>query len=743
MNDNNESQPRNINTEGGTFVGKGVNTGGGTFIGRDQIITITEETSYDVRGLPNPYLGLRAFDYKDRAAFGGRDGIIREALGRLTDPKSKQTLFFITGASGSGKSSFIKAGLVPALEAYYIEDRKRVFRAEFRPSSDPLDRLAIALGRLGLLELSADDLHRIQPDEFAYLLAEHTPKEQVNLLVIDQLEEIFSPSASTQRDILFDLLAALPPFNEIRTQVLITMRSDFLPQLFKHKPIYDISKQGLELRAMSLDELKIAIQQPLWAKCEKPDEHYCQKRFETALLDKLAEDTYLDAAFLPLLQVTLYELWKGGSLRLAHYESLTHAFRNWAETVYLYEDYDSSTPSKKRSEGDCEEIINLLLDFVPISRDTHPQNDVRRTWFKHELAAGRELRLNLINELVNARLLRTDRIMTERENLTKEDGGIETVDIIHEALLSNWDRIKSAIELSWQVFQRRARFEQALKDWQDAGKIDDLLLVKTRLEEARDMERQSDTALEKGEARVFLYLSNEHEENSIKDKLEQAQKMAIAERNRAEAEHSRAQTARNSSIVSIILLLFSSILLINVDLPYFLYFLIVGLAVTSILRGLAKVFLITSSIIFALFVIGVAERYLPVIITMVTPGGTVQLVFRILVILSFIIIGYITPYHPWLKDDTRFAQVKLPNATLGFLLGAINGYLLAGTIWYFYAQAGIANMSPSGTEKGQVEWRLLEMMPPRFLEPPIIYFAVLFVLLYLGLFIITRKNNKE
>ncbi len=111
---------------------------------------IEAEKAYDVRGLPNPYPGLRAFTYADRAAFAGREALIEDSVARLTTPGDPQSLTFITGASGSGKSSFAQAGLLPALEEHYRARGKTARWAVFRPGTNPLAVLADALLQLAL-----------------------------------------------------------------------------------------------------------------------------------------------------------------------------------------------------------------------------------------------------------------------------------------------------------------------------------------------------------------------------------------------------------------------------------------------------------------------------------------------------------------------------------------------------------------------------------------------------------------
>ena len=113
---------------------------------------------------------------------------------------------------------------------------------------------------------------------------------QVSLLIIDQFEELFSQADVAQRTVLFQMLASLPPFTTSRLHIIATMRADYPPELFEHKTLYDIAKAGIDLRVMSADMLKVAIQRPL-----QVVHPHSGKRFQTALLNRLT----LDAAAMP------------------------------------------------------------------------------------------------------------------------------------------------------------------------------------------------------------------------------------------------------------------------------------------------------------------------------------------------------------------------------------------------------------------------------------------------------------
>nr|WP_238613452.1 hypothetical protein [Candidatus Oscillochloris fontis] len=129
------------------------------------------------------------------------------------------------------------------------------------------------------------------PHSFYTFLASQTPPDHLNLLVIDQFEEVFTQAEAEQREALFRLLVDVPPFHAIRTHILITVRSDYLPEVFAISTLFAQVKAGLELRTMTEVELRAAIQRPIQSLSD-PLAH--QKRFEQALLERLAADAAPD-----------------------------------------------------------------------------------------------------------------------------------------------------------------------------------------------------------------------------------------------------------------------------------------------------------------------------------------------------------------------------------------------------------------------------------------------------------------
>ncbi|CAG0936429.1 hypothetical protein TFLX_05302 [Thermoflexales bacterium] len=131
-----------INISGGVNIG-GAATIGGDIVGRDKVVNVAGDKNvfigdqqYDVHSLANPYLGLQSFTYADHAKYAGREKLIAETVECLTAPVDPLALLFVTGASGSGKSSFVQAGVLPALEKHFAA--LNVKWVVFRPSRDAL-----------------------------------------------------------------------------------------------------------------------------------------------------------------------------------------------------------------------------------------------------------------------------------------------------------------------------------------------------------------------------------------------------------------------------------------------------------------------------------------------------------------------------------------------------------------------------------------------------------------------------
>lgn len=171
-----------------------------------------------------------------------------------------------------------------------------------------------------------------------------------------------------------------------------------------------------------------------------------------------------------------------------------------------------------------------------------------------------------------------------------------------------------------------------------------------------------------------------------------------------------------------------------VSLSFFFFFLVVFFAVIGAMRGWAKELLVTFSVVLSIFLITVLERYVPVVYnSFAQPGTTSQFWMRTIILVVLVFFGYQTPNLPKLSG-ARFARERLQDTLLGLFLGAINGYLIIGTLWYFLDQSNYPfdYITPpqAGTTMGDAAIRLLPWLAPRWLGPPTIYFAVALAFLF-------------
>lgn len=438
---------------------------------------------YNVEGLANPFLGLKLFTYADREAYTGRDAEIAEAVRKLTTPGEQQVMLWVTGASGSGKSSFAQAGVVPALERFYAKRNRAIRYAVFVPGRHPMAALRDALMQVGLPSV----------DALAPLAADEAGKPApVVVLVLDQFEELFTQSDNVERAACFEWLAKLPTFEQCQLHVVLTLRADYLDELHEVDVLWPRQQAcSIPLHAMRAEDLKQAIQRPLQVRYPSGE-----KRFEPALLDKLAEDAAVGASLLPLLQVTLEDLWHKGHLVLAAYGNLSDAITRRANEVLDYKDHDRPHPSEKRDPKQREMILDIFLGLVNVSLDDDPRRDVRIGRPKTELGTDRDT-TQLIDDLSTTRLLSTD---------VTESG--EIVNIVHESLIRDWSMLRDSVKQRRQQLQQRARFEQALEDWQHhTAAPNDYLLTGIWLAQAQELERLGDVCTKSAAAKNFLRAS--------------------------------------------------------------------------------------------------------------------------------------------------------------------------------------------------------------------------------------------
>ena len=295
-------------------------------------------------GVEQPYPGLRPFELKDAFLFFGRQQHTQELLDRL----SGNRFLAVVGGSGSGKSSLVRAGLLPALyRGYLLGTTSRWRVAVMRPGSAPIDEMAAALTAKGVLSADRADLRaRLASSTLGFVSAVRAADLAAGeslLLVVDQFEELFrfaSESCSTDNSgeaLLFvtSLLDAVDQF-EVPIYVVLTMRTDFLGDctLFPGLPEALNRSQYLVPR-LSREQRREAVEMPI---------DLAGAEITPRVVQQILNDMGDDSDQLPVMQHTLarmYELWKrrgtDGPLDLEDYESagsLASALNDHAQSIY-------------------------------------------------------------------------------------------------------------------------------------------------------------------------------------------------------------------------------------------------------------------------------------------------------------------------------------------------------------------------------------------------------------------------
>jgi WD40 repeat protein len=452
-----------------------------------------------------PYQGLSVFRQENADFFFGREKFINKLLASVKN----NSLVPIIGASGSGKSSLVFAGLLPHLQT---EDQTagNIEIVSFRPGKNPFAALAISLSkycklpsireiessennaiRLAEMELEINLRHDEQGlDKFIennlYILGK---KSQHFVLVADQFEEIYTLTDTDERYRFLNLLLFAVNHTPNFTLVL-TLRADFLGIALDYQPMGKALQKynPLLLTAMDKEELREVIEKPaLKMKVE----------LEEGLTNILINDVGNHPGRLPLLEFALTQLWtKQKNWYLTHqaYEEISGLEKALAQTADQV--FQSLSPQEKRQ---AERI------FIQLIRPGEGTEDTRRIATRMEVG---EANWSLVKHLADERLLVTG---------WDEISGVETVEIIHEALIREWITLREWIEINREFRLWQEILKQEVRNWQKSNRHSDTLLQGTRLAIATDWYKQQRQQLTQPE-QDFIIASIQNKEKQQRQK---------------------------------------------------------------------------------------------------------------------------------------------------------------------------------------------------------------------------------
>ncbi|MDQ2691139.1 MAG: ATP-binding protein, partial [Chloroflexota bacterium] len=419
----------------------------------------------DIENLPPepgeaPFQGLQYFDEKDADRFFGREAVVAKIVGRLTGTR----FLAVIGASGSGKSSVVRAGVVPALRrgerlmdgSLPPTDSGQWDIRILTPSAHPLEALAASLTR-DAESISATNTVRAdlsQDPNALSLIARRTLSQNGKkhlLLVIDQFEEIFTQCRQEEERQAFieNVLRAVDPANSQPVTVLSTLRADFYPQLAAHDRLRELVSQNQEfIGAMSREELTRAILQPAALGNWKVQE---------GLVEVILDDLGSEPGALPLLSHALLETWKrrrGRVLTVSGYTAaggVRGAIAQTAETVF-----------RQRLRPEQQPIARMI--FIKLAEMGEDSLDTRRrATFSELITRATDTRTinTVLSILTDARLVTTS---------TLEPDDTRVVEVAHEALIREWPTLREWLDQDREGLILHRQLTDDTNDWIKLGR---------------------------------------------------------------------------------------------------------------------------------------------------------------------------------------------------------------------------------------------------------------------------------
>ncbi len=503
-----------------------------------------------------PYRGLDAFREEDSLFYYGRGSAEDKStpVGELVAKARDHSFVIVVGRSGSGKSSLVFAGLLPALR----RDLDKFWHVlSFRPGPDPLRALAETFNLRGENEGMASYASKISEETarlregdielLGYVIEKYLDqidgKPDRLLLYIDQWEELYAQAAASgsderavqQRkdvDRFIDLLLAASKSAPVT--VVATVRADFYDSLVRHPQLRSVlPAQQVNLTSIPRSDLRLSITEPA---------KMAGLNFDPpSLVDSILDDAGEDEGMLPLLQYALKETWAcraGNSMTASSYErsgGVQRAIRTTAERHF-----------ERLSDRDQLAARQLFLRLVTPGEG---QEDTRAR-------AAMPTASDLQKIVQNFAGPKTRLLVTGRDR-----AGHATVEVAHEALIRTWPRLREWVDANREMLRARAAVLQAQADWERNDRREDLLLPSGfQLARARallanpgditidDIQDYISTSLAREKARI---------DREKEEELEDARRAAAADRAAREAAELSRKKLKRQLVAALALVLFA------------------------------------------------------------------------------------------------------------------------------------------------------------------------------------------
>jgi class 3 adenylate cyclase/DNA-binding SARP family transcriptional activator/WD40 repeat protein len=401
-----------------------------------------------------PYKGLARFDVADAGYFCGRDRLVATLVARLAVAR----FVGVVGASGSGKSSLVRAGLLAALDAGTLPGSDTWPTVICTPGADPLGSLSSALAPV--VRRSPAELRRLledNPEEFdgvVHAALDDDPEGRL-VVVLDQFEELVTACRDRDaRQRVVDVVINFTSEADSRIVVVAVLRADYYGAFAAHPELARLlEKSQVLVGAMTEAELRRAIIEPAGR---------AGLRVEAGLVEAVCRDAAGEPGALPLVSTALLETWvrrRDHTLTLAGYleaGGVRGALARMAEDVY--DGFDPPGQAVARRV------------FLRLAEPGRGHEDLRRRVPRSELALGPETD-SVVDTLIERRLLAADG---------------ESVEVAHEALLREWPRLRAWLEEDRQGRHLHRQLTEGAVAWEAEGRDPSALYRGVRLAAASD-----------------------------------------------------------------------------------------------------------------------------------------------------------------------------------------------------------------------------------------------------------------
>ncbi|MBZ8180329.1 nSTAND1 domain-containing NTPase [Oscillatoria salina] len=482
-----------------------------------------------------PYLGLRAFREQDAVYFYGRKSLTQRLINHL----AKENFLAVVGASGSGKSSVLQAGLMAQIrQGKQIPGSEQWWCKSFRPGQHPLQSLArILADEETSLELS-EGLLLLGGESFVCWLRKRP--EPMVLLVVDQFEELFTLSTVSEREKFFDLMGEALTYASDKFKLAIALRSDFIAACLEVTEISAYLQQHSILVPPTFTDIETyreVIIEPA---------KQVQLEVEAELVNVLLDDLENAAVNLPLLEFVLEKLWEErdketGKLTLTAYqekigglkgvlerkaqevyENLSIQEQNCAEWIFLslIQLGEGTEETRRRVNKSAlfvpkysPELVETTLQkfieakLIVVNQEENDRVGIQNKSLTPQSGENDNNTSSLKQQLVNF----TQTLLRKRENLeiAQELTTLQTentVEVAHEILIRHWSTLRWWLAENRQHLRELEQIKNQAKKWQINNEQGDYLLRGKQLKEAEKFYFNYRNELDKSEQK-YIQLS--------------------------------------------------------------------------------------------------------------------------------------------------------------------------------------------------------------------------------------------